>query len=133
MGKANRTGRSKGRYVQLHEWFQRTEAWATMSPGPRALYVEVKRRFNGANNGDLFLSHRDAAKALNVSRNTASRYFAELQERGFLRMTQAHCLGPAGIGQTCKWALEEETTPDGRAATKSFVRWTAKTETPRKN
>lgn len=35
-----------------------------MTPGPRALYPELKRRFNGGNNGGLFLSHREAAYPL---------------------------------------------------------------------
>ncbi len=45
-----------GRHVQLQEWFQRTEAWRTLKPGPRALYIELKRRFNGRNNGKIYLS-----------------------------------------------------------------------------
>jgi hypothetical protein len=57
-------------FTRLPEWLQRSEAWATLKPGPRALYVELKRRFMGSNNGRIVLSHRDAAKALNVHRNT---------------------------------------------------------------
>ena len=36
---------------------------AALKPGPRALYVELKRRYNGVNNGSIYLSHRDASKA----------------------------------------------------------------------
>jgi len=118
--------RGVGQFVQLHQWFMATEAWATLKPGPRALYVELKRKFNGANNGEIHLSHRDAAKALNVTRNTATGYFAELEERGFIRMTQAPHLGPSGIGQASKWALEEEATQDGKPARKSFAAWRQK-------
>lgn len=39
----------------------------TLKPGPRALYAELKRRYNGSNNGRIFLSHRDAANALHVT------------------------------------------------------------------
>ena len=53
-----------------------------MKPGPRALYVELKRRFNGSNNGAIYLSHRDAAVALNVHRNTVGPMFRELERRG---------------------------------------------------
>ena len=63
-----------GRHLQLQEWFQRTEAWATLKPGPRALYIELKRCFNGSNNGRIFLSYRDAAEALN--RRKPNRPFA---------------------------------------------------------
>ena len=99
--------RGAGRHVQLPEYLQATEAWATMKPGPRALYVELKRRYNGRNNGRIRLSHREAAKALNIHRNSVSPYFEELQARGFIRMAVAPCLGPSGIGQTALWVLED--------------------------
>ena len=63
------------RFVQLSEWLQASEAWATLRPGPRALYIELKRRYNGSNNGEIYLSHRDAAEALNVHRNTVGPWF----------------------------------------------------------
>lgn len=119
-----------GRHVQLPEWLQASEAWATMTPGARALYVELKRRFNGSNNGQIFLSHRDAAKALNVHRNTVGKFFRELEQRGFIRLTVAPHLGPSGIGQASVWALEELRTLDGKPAGKAFMRWSKK-EKPR--
>ncbi len=115
--------RGAGRHVQLPEWLQASEAWATLKPGPRALYVEIKRRFNGSNNGHILLSHRDAATALSVHRNTVGPYFDELQDRGFIRMTQSHYLGPSGIGQTSHWALEELPTDNLKSAPKSFMSW----------
>lgn len=78
-----------GRHVQLPEWLQASEAWGTMQPGPRALYIELKRRFSGGNNGEIYLSHRDAAKLLNVHRNTVGPWFNELQERGFIHLNTA--------------------------------------------
>lgn len=131
MKKRNRhTGRGGGKFIQLHDWFQSSEAWKTMKPGPRALYIEVKRRFNGSNNGEISLSHREAAKALNVNKNTVSAYFDELVERGFIRMTVGPHLGPSGIGQASKWALEEEATKDGKPAGKAFMRWMQKNRNP---
>jgi DNA-binding transcriptional MocR family regulator len=97
-----------------------------MKPGPRALYVELKRRFNGSNNGAIYLSHRDAAKALNVHRNTVGPMFRELELRGFIRMTRAPHLGPCGIGEASVWALEELPTPDAKLAGKAFMRWNEK-------
>ena len=127
-----------GRHVQLHEWLQASEAWASLKPGPRVLYIELKRRHNGTNNGEIFLSHREAAKLINVTVNTATGYFRTLTERGFIRMTQAPYLGPSGIGKASMWALEELPTRDGRAAGKAFMRYRekqnphAKIETPRR-
>ena len=121
-----------GRHVQLSEWLQASEAWATLKPGPRALYIEVKRRFSGVNNGRVILSHRDAASAMNVHRNTVGPWFRELETRGFIRMTQAPHLGPSGVGMTSHWALEELPTDDLKPATKSFMSW-RENQNPRTN
>lgn len=115
-----------GQHVQLPEYLQASEAWATMKPGPRALYVELKRRFKGSNNGAIYLSHRDAAKALNVHRNTVGPMFRELERRGFIRLAVAPHLGPSGIGEASVWALEELATQDGKLAGKAFMRWNEK-------
>jgi len=94
--------------------------------------VELKRRFNGSNNGRIVLSHRDAAVALNVHRNTVGPWFAKLQETGFIRMTQAPHLGSSGIGKASIWALEELPTDDMKPARKSFMRGRAKSPTIQK-
>lgn len=125
--------RGAGRHVQLSEWLQATEAWASLKPGPRALYIELKRRFNGSNNGEIFLSHRDAALALNVNRNTVSGYFADLQERGFILLAVAPHLGPSGTGLASKWVLEEEPTRDGKSAGMAFKAWKQKQNPRQKN
>lgn len=111
-----------GRFVQLPEWLQCSEAWGSMKPGPRALYIELKRRFKGSNNGQIFLSQREAAKALNVGRDTVAGYFTVLVERGFIVVTRGHCLGPKGIGQSATYALTEEALGSA-AATKDFRQW----------
>lgn len=123
-GKPYKRGkRGAGRHVQLPEYLQSTDAWARLKPGPRALYVELKRRYNGTNNGRLILSHRDAAKMLNVHRNTVGPWFVQLQEHGLIHMTVAPYLGPSGIGQAALWALQEFPTVDGKAAMKGFMQW----------
>jgi len=107
--------------------------WATLSPGPRALYIELKRRYNGSNNGKIILSHRDAAAALNVHRNTVGPWFTELQDRGFIHMAQAPYLGPSGIGKASIWALDELPTADMKHALKRFASWTQKQKPRTKN
>lgn len=109
-----------GRFVHLPEWLQSTPAWATMPPGSRALYIELKRRYNGANNGEIFMSHRDAAIALAVHRNTVGGWFRELERRGFIVMTRAPHLGPCGVGRSSTWALTEFPTTNGHRATLAF-------------
>ncbi|MHA3976478.1 recombinase family protein [Halovulum sp. GXIMD14794] len=50
-------------------------------------------------------------------------YFDTLIERGFIHSTQQPYLGPSGIGQTGKWALEEFPTTGMKLAGKAFMRW----------
>ena len=119
----NQRKKGAGRHVQLPEYLQATEAWASLKPGPRALYIELKRRFNGSNNGNLVLSHRDAAKALNVHRNTVGPLFRELEACGLISMTQGAYLGPSGVGQAALWALQELPTVDGKPAQMGFMTW----------
>jgi len=111
-----------GRFLMLYNWFTACPAWRTLAPGPRVLYLELKTRFNGANNGALCLSHRQAAEALGVHRNTVGPWFRELAARGFITAVRAPCLGPAGIGETALWALGEEAV-DGQPAAKGSMRW----------
>ena len=103
-----RRKRGAGRFVQLSERLQSTPAWSDLKPGPRALYLEIKRRFNGSNNGKIVLSHRDAAEALNVHRNTVGSYFEDLTEHGLIRQTQEPYLGPEGVGRSALLAITEE-------------------------
>lgn len=121
-----RQKKGAGRHVQLPEWLQATEAWATLPPGPRALYIELKRRFNGTNNGQIFLSHRDAATALSVHRNTVGPWFKELERRGFIRMTKGPHLGAEGHGKAAQWALCEMPTSDGKPHDLTFRQWQQK-------
>ncbi len=122
--KSNKRG--AGRFVQLPEWLMKTEAWATLKPGPRALYIELKRCFYGSNNGRIFLSHRDAAEALNVHRNTVGHWFNELERRGLIRMEKGPYLGTDGHGKAAQWALCEMPTYDGSPADHSLRTWTEK-------
>ena len=117
--------RGQSRFLMLHEWIQDSEAWLDLKPQPRSLYIELKRRFKGNNNGEIYLSHRDAAQLLNMHRNSIGRYFDILIEHGFLKQTSRPHLGPSGVGQSSKWELTELPV-NQRPATKEFMRWRKK-------
>ncbi|MBY6203176.1 helix-turn-helix domain-containing protein [Maritalea mobilis] len=117
-------GHGGAHFVQLPEWVLVTPAWCSLSGNARALYIELKRRYKGSNNGSIRLSHRDAAELLNLHRNSVGRYYRELEDKGFIRMMEGHHLGPSGIGKTARWALDEyKTDTDGKPALKRFVQW----------
>ena len=129
--------RGAGRFVQLHRWVMESEAWRTMKPGPRALFAEIKLRFNGRNNGRISMSQREASELLNVSRNTVAGYFDDLVEHGFIRVTEEPHLGPEGHGRATRWAVEDEPMADGNPPGRAFLQSRkkqnpcSKTEPPR--
>ena len=130
-------GRSKfkkggSKFIQLEHWIYDSPAYQSLKPGPRAIYVELKRQFNGHNNGDIFLSQRVAGKALNVGRDTVGKYLVELEAKGFIVKTMGHYLGPEGVGQAAKWALTE-LSMNGNSATKEFMNWKSKSPVEKSN
>ena len=65
------TGRSigDGHHARLYRWLHRSAAWQHLGAGGRALYIELKMLYTGQNNGELFMSVREAAP----SGSTAAR------------------------------------------------------------
>jgi hypothetical protein len=76
------------RYFQVHHYMLRTGAWQALSASARAVYIQIGDRYNGANNGRLAFSVRDAAGECNLDKSTASRAFKELVDRGFIEETR---------------------------------------------
>ncbi len=127
--RTNATGRSDGeaQHVRLYRWELTSPAYRSLSIGARALLVELKALYNGNNNGELFLSTREASRRLNRQngRNQAARLFAELEDRGFIRArSRGDFKVKSGVmvGRATCWILTE--FPFGGALpTKDFMRW----------
>ncbi len=109
-------------FVQLHMWVLRTPAWQDLDPTAKALYLALKERFNGHNNGSIGLGCREAADALNVGNDTASRAFKSLQAHGFIAIGSNSTFNQKRLSR--EWLLTE--LPDdrnGALPTKDFTRW----------
>ena len=120
-----------GRHVRLMEFMLASEAWQSLDPVARALYIEISRRYRGpnSNNGKIPYSVREAAAALNVSRNTANRAFHHLEERGFIVAKKHSGFNVKGRTST-EWFLTEfpdDTKTGSNIATKNFMSWTPPT------
>lgn len=113
----------KARHIQITHLVMKSDAWTSLKPGPRALYAELRLEYKGFNNGRLMLAHRDAAKRLNVSKNTVGPWFKVLEENGLIRKTKEHSLGIDGDGHTSQWAFTDLKTADGKPATLEFRTW----------
>lgn len=133
MGKHNSKGRSKtpGKFVMLPDWLTRTPAYRCLTPAARSLYVEFNILYNGVNNGELFVSWREAAKAIGVrASTTAAKALEELTDKGFIKQRVRGSFGnKTGLAST--WVL---TAHDyrGKPATKEFASWRPTTQKDKK-
>jgi len=76
------------RYFQLHHYMLKTDAWKALSAAAARVYIQIGSRYNGANNGRLAFSVRDAAAECNLAINTAMRALHELVDLGFVEETR---------------------------------------------
>lgn len=124
--KPDSTGRSRkgdDAHFRLYDWMWRSAAWRSLSCQERVAYTEIEMRFNGGNNGRIALGARSLAEAANMSKTTAVKCFATLQDRGFVE-----CTTPGGFSRKNPHAAEWRLTrakcdATGGPPTKAFMRW----------
>jgi hypothetical protein len=117
------------RFVKLDYYLLKSDAWTDLSHPARSLYVELKRRFNGINNGYLSFSVREAKKILKVSVNRAHAAFGELEAHGFIRARQKGSFNLKKRHAT-EWILTEHGFPEGAAPARDLMRWHLDTAEP---
>src|SRR5438128_644061 len=86
--RVNATGRSEGgdaQHVRLYRYEMESAAYRSLSLGARSLLIELRGLHNGSNNGELFLSVREAGRRLDCDKDFAAKLLAELRDRGFIR------------------------------------------------
>lgn len=86
--KTDATGRTMPRrkYVLIEAHVFRSERFRLLSPYAVSLYIELKHRFNGLNNGDLHMSVREAAKVLLSGKDQGTDALKELQDGKFIEV-----------------------------------------------
>lgn len=115
-------------FVQLPIWVLQSPAWKHLTPNARCIYVAVKERYNGKNNGEISFSAREAGEALNLSHHTGNRALAELIEHGFLEVTEESNFNRKAKLARCYMLTELPDDRPGmsRIALKTFMRWQPK-------
>jgi len=123
--KQNHKGRSKyeGPFVKIPHLLTDTAAWRSLSPQARVVLIELIRIYNGRNNGYLALSARDAAARCNIAKDTATKVFRELIEKGFVELVV-----PGGFSMKLRHAAEYRLTHlrcdrTGEVGRYGFKRW----------
>ena len=76
---------TKERFVKLSYSLLESEAWRWLKPHSKAVYIELRRRYNGSNNGTIALNMGDAAELLKASKSTIQKALKELEDHGFIK------------------------------------------------
>lgn len=126
----NATGRNDTeRFMPITYSMARSLAWRSLSGPAVKVYVELRSRFNGGNNGDLSLSLDEAARLLNVGKATAKRAFDELEAKGFVVMTKrGHWYGRMAT----TWAATDRSL-NGAIPTNAWRQWSPSQSAPESN
>ena len=88
--KHDKTGRSVDDYYwNLPFSMARSDAFRQLSGHGLKVLVELRCRYNGSNNGKLFLSYEEASRFLAISKSSVKRAFDELIHKGFIKLRLA--------------------------------------------
>ncbi len=101
-------------YTMVHH-----RAWRSLSGPAVKVWVELRSRFNGRNNGDLSLSLDEAARLLGIGKTTALRAFADLEAKGFIKMTRR---GQWYGRMATTWAVTDRPF-QGYSPTRDWQKW----------
>jgi hypothetical protein len=102
--------KDKGRtppWVSIIRQTMKSEAWRALSVGARATFLELKKNYNTNVQNAVFLSARDGAKNLGVSKNTVGKWLHELEHYGFVAKVQGAHLGISGVGKAARYRITD--------------------------
>lgn len=119
-------GKSNVRFVQIFHSMINTPARKSLGPKEVSLYLALKVRYNGTNNGRIAFSARDAVGVLNVSTGSANRAFRCLKDRGLIKEGRHGHFSSLGSKAT-EWRLTEERDDrTGKPPTRDYLSWDLK-------
>ena len=110
---------STERFVKLTYPLIESEAWRWLRPISKAVYIELKRRYNGLNNGKISLSLSEAAHIIKASKSSISRALKQLETHGFIKLIKK---GYFTGRMASEYALTDEQL-DGYPPTREWRRW----------
>lgn len=124
------------RHTMLFQYMMDSQAWKSLGAIPRAVYLDIAKRYYGTNNGRIGYSIRCAVAELHIGNATAKRALDALQDRGFIvAMKRGHF--NVKIRLASEWRLTQYACDvSSSLATKDFMSWTSdknKTRYPQRN
>jgi hypothetical protein len=94
------------RFVRLRHALLESPTWQNLPATAQAAYVDIARRFNGQNNGNIAYSVRDCARAVHVGKSTAARILKLLEWSDLIRRTR-HGSFSLKTAESTLWELPE--------------------------
>ena len=110
---------STERFVKLTYPLIESQAWRWLRPISQALYIELRRRYNGLNNGRISLSLSEAAHILKASKSSISKALKQLETHGFIKLIKK---GYFTSRMASEFALTDEQL-DGFPPTREWRGW----------
>ena len=129
----NATGRSTtiGRVAVLPHTVLFSPAYSSLPALARALLVELAAIYTGGNNGRIGLSVRQAVDRLQCGKDTASRAFHALQERGLIEATFTGTFRSKSSPLASEWRLTwKRCDRSGALPSFAFQNWKAGPRNP---
>ncbi|NKB49056.1 MAG: helix-turn-helix domain-containing protein [Alphaproteobacteria bacterium] len=118
--RTNAAGRRETeQYLPIPYLMARSEAWRSLSGPAIKVFIEIRCRYNGQNNGELSLSLDEAARLLGIGKATAQRAFVDLEKKGFIKkIKQGQWYGRLAT----EWAVTDR-PHKGHLATRDWKDW----------
>ena len=126
MSKSDHKGNPKKEppHLRLYDWLTESKAWKDLSTDARALYVLLKQKYRGINNGRIILSVRQACENLQIGKTTAAKAFDELEAHGFIETVIRGSFNNRKDRRATEWRLTEHVCDvSGELPTKRFMSW----------
>lgn len=118
--RANATGRNETeQLLPIPYAIARSAAFRSLSGTALKVWAELRSRFNGRNNGNLTRSLDEVARILSIGKATAQRAFAELEEKGLLKMIKLFSWHGR---RATTWAVTDRSY-QGHAPSRGWNRW----------
>jgi predicted transcriptional regulator len=92
-------------WIPMDRHQYKSAAFAALSAVAQAMLVHLTYNYNTKMMNSVWMSARDAAKKLNVSKTTAAKALLELEHYGFIVKVQGAYLGVSGVGKSAHYRL----------------------------
>lgn len=113
------------RHVRINNDLTNSIAWKHLSGSAAKVLLALADLERGENNGEFFLSVRDAGERAGLSKDTAARCFHELIDKGFIYCTELGGFSRKVRHAAC-WGLTWVPGPKGtpyRCPSHAYKKW----------